>query len=519
MNIRYSIYPLLILMFLVAARTSSQPLTSSAIDDLASRSMKAFNVPGIAVCVIKEGKIVHSKGYGVRSLRSKLPVDEHTLFGIASNSKVFLAATLGILADEGKLSWDDKVRKYIPEFTLYDPYVSADFTIRDLLTHRSGMGLGAGDLMFFPDGSDFTTNDIIHNLRYLKQTSSFRTQFDYDNNLYLVAGEIVRRVSGMSWPQFAENTLMVPLEMNRSAATFSRLPDTTNIIDAHAPVDGVVKVIDRNTGETMAPAGGINSCISDMAKWVTALLNEGKYGDKKLFSTAVYRELTTPHTILPVDAPGPYNTHFAAYGLGLFLSDVKGYKQLSHTGGLEGMVTQVTLIPELQLGIIVLTNQQEGGAFSSITNQIKDGYLGITGTDRVAEYSARRKKQLAEAKALTDSVWNEIMKIQQIAKGKPDSGIYAGRYRDAWFGEISVTSKDGKWWFASKRSPRLRGEMFFLRGNTFVVKWTDRSMDADAYMTFRLDETGTAEGASMKAISPLTDFSYDFHDLDFRRMK
>jgi CubicO group peptidase (beta-lactamase class C family) len=411
------------------------------------------------------------------------------------------------------------VRKYIPEFTLYDPYVSADFTIRDLLTHRSGMGLGAGDLMFFPDGSDFTIDDIIHNLRYLKQTTPFRTQFDYDNNLYLVAGEIVRRVSGMSWPAFTEERIFSQLGMNWSAAAFKRLRDTTNIIDAHAPVDGIVKVIDRNTGEIMAPAGGINSCISDLAKWVTVLLNEGKHGSKRLFSEAVYRELTTPHTLLPVDAPGPYNTHFAAYGLGLFLSDVKGYKQLSHTGGLEGMVTQVTIIPELQLGIIVLTNQQEGGAFSSITNQIKDGYLGIPGTDRVTEYSTRRKKQLADAKVLTDSIWTDISKARQHAAGKTDFSVYAGRYRDAWLGEISVSVRDGKWWFASKRSPRLQGEMFFLRGNTFVVKWTDRSMDADAYINFRLDETGKATGASMKAISPLTDFSYDFHDLDLIRMK
>src|SRR6204780_5307850 len=174
----------------------SQPLSSKEIDTLAMRSLKAFDVPGIAVAVIKDGKVIHSKGYGVRSLNTMQPVDENTLFGIASNSKAFTAAALGILVDEGKIKWDDKVRKYIPEFQLYVPWVTEEFTIRDLLTHRSGMGLGAGDLMFFPDSSDFTLKDILHNLQFLKPVSSFRTKYDYDNNLYIVAGEVVARVSG-----------------------------------------------------------------------------------------------------------------------------------------------------------------------------------------------------------------------------------------------------------------------------------------------------------------------------------
>src|SRR3982751_4847490 len=166
---------------------NAQPLTSSQIDNLASRSMKAFNVPGMAIAVIKDGKVIHEKGYGIRSLATKEKVDANTLFGIASNTKAFTVAALAILNDEGKVKWDDKVRDYIPEFKLYNPYVTEEFTVRDLLTHRSGLGLGAGDLMIFPDGTDFTKKDLIYNLRFLKQTSSFRSKFDYDNNLYIVA--------------------------------------------------------------------------------------------------------------------------------------------------------------------------------------------------------------------------------------------------------------------------------------------------------------------------------------------
>src|SRR6187399_838747 len=211
------IYFLASLFMMFGASLFSQQLSGSQIDSLTERAMKAFDVPGIAVAVIKDGKVIHSKGYGVRSLNSKEKVDENTLFGIASNSKLFTAAALGILVDEGKLKWDDKVSDYIPEFKLYDPYVTAEFTIKDLLTHRSGLGLGAGDLMFFPDGNDFTMKDIISNLRYLKPVSGFRTKFDYDNNLYLIAGEIVTRVSGKSWAEFVEEKIFAPLVMDKSS--------------------------------------------------------------------------------------------------------------------------------------------------------------------------------------------------------------------------------------------------------------------------------------------------------------
>jgi CubicO group peptidase (beta-lactamase class C family) len=505
-----------------AASLFSQQLSSSQIDTLVERSMKAFDVPGIAVAVIKDGKVIHSKGYGVRSLNTKQKVDENTLFGIASNSKAFTSAALGILIDEGKLKWDDKVRDYIPEFKLYNPYVTEEFTIRDLLTHRSGMGLGAGDLMFFPDSSDFTLKDILYNLRFLKPVSGFRTRYDYDNNLYIVAGEVIARVSGKSWDDFVEERILKPLGMTHSACSFDRLKDKSNVIDGHASVEGKVQVIARSTLKVGHSAGGINSCISDLSKWVLLQLSHGKYGDnlsKKLFSDDVHEEMWTPQTIIPVRNPGPYNTHFSAYGLGFGISDVKGYKQLSHTGGLEGMVTQITMLPELNLGIIVLTNQQEGGAFSSITNQIKDSYFGITGTDRVTQYSNGRKQSLATANKITDSIWKDIANAQKENAGKTDLKIYTGTYRDQWFGDVIISVKNGKLWFDSKRSPKLTGEMFAYKGNSFVVKWRDRSMDADAFVIFSLDMEGKGAGITMRPISPLTDFSYDFQDLDLRRVQ
>jgi CubicO group peptidase (beta-lactamase class C family) len=450
-----------------------------------------------------------------------LPVDENTLFGIASNTKAFTTAALGILVDEGKLSWDDKVTKYIPEFQLYDPWVTKEFTIRDLLTHRSGLGLGAGDLMFFPDSTDFTQKDVIYNLRFLKPVSSFRSKYDYDNNLYIVAGEVLARVSGKSWEDFIEERILNPIGMMQSAATYDRLKNKSNVIDAHAPVNDVVQVITRHNGKADHAAGAIYSSIADLSKWVMLQLAHGKYGEglnKQLFSDKVHEEMWSPQTIIPVRAPGVYNTHFSAYGLGFGISDVKGYKQLNHTGGLEGMVTQITMLPELNLGIIVLTNQQEGGAFSAIANQIKDGYLNMPPRDWVTTLSTNSKRSVEFAKHITDSIWHEIDVTQQQKQTKLNIADYLGTYHDQWLGDVVISLKNDKPWFDAKRSPKLTGEIFPYKDDTFIVKWKDRSMDADAFIMFSR-ENGKTKGMTMKAISPLTDFSYDFQDLDFKKVR
>ena len=506
-------------LLIVSINLKAQIITSAQIDSLTELTLKTFDVPGIAVAVVKDGKVIHAKGYGVRSLNTKLPVDENTLFGIASNSKAFTVAALGILVDEGKIKWDDKVTDYIPEFRMYNPYVTEEFTIRDLLTHRSGLGLGAGDLMFWPDSNNFTKKEMIYNLRYLKQVSSFRTKFDYDNNLYMVAGEVVAAVSGMSWEEFIQKRILDPLQMKNSAPSYNLLKDKSNVIDPHAPVDGVVKVIRRDTNETLDAAGGIYSNLTDMCKWIIMQMDNGKYGDgKRLLSEAVHEEMWTPQTIIPVRGETPYNTHFASYGLGWFLSDVNGYKQCTHTGGLAGIVTQVTLIPEMKLGIIVFTNQQSGAAFTAITNTIKDSYFGIKGRDWVKMNHDKVVAAEANEKTVTAKVWNDI-EAQQKNNIKTDINPFMGTYADKWFGDVTISVNNGKMWFQSKRSFLLNGEMFPYKGNTFIVKWTDRSMDADAYVMFDLDSDGKPSGMKMKAISPLTDFSFDFQDLNFTKTK
>ena len=495
------------------------PLDVVAVDAVVARTLKAFDVPGISVAVVKDGQVVLAKGYGVRSLATKAPMDANTLVGIASNSKAFTTAALGLLVDEGNLRWDDKVTDYVPEFKLYDPYVTAEFTVRDLLTHRSGLGLGAGDLMTFPDSADFTVRDIIHNLRYFKPVSSFRSKFDYDNNLYIVAGEVVARVSGQAWADFVTTRLLQPLGMSSSAPSFNRLPNPANVIDAHAPVDGKIQVVRRDLNTTIGPAGGLYSSVADLSKWVLMLLG-GPGAPAPLLKPATQRELWMPQTILPVGPTlPPYNTHFAAYGLGWFLRDVRGYKEVSHTGGEIGMVTKVLLLPELRLGIIVLTNQESGAAFTAVSNTIEDHYLGVSGLDRVQEGLDRLKSYKTDDDKLTADAWQQVALAQKAAPKKPDFAPYLGRYHDAWLGDVLVYQQGPQLWLRAVRAPRLVGQLLPYRGSTYAVRWKVRSMNADAFAAFTLNEQGRAASIKMKPISPATDFSYDFQDLDLRRVE
>jgi CubicO group peptidase (beta-lactamase class C family) len=494
------------------------PLDVAAVDAVVARTLKAFDVPGISVAVVKDGQVVLAKGYGVSSLATKAPMDANTLVGIASNSKAFTAAALGLLVDEGKLRWDDKVTDYIPEFRMYDPYVTAEFTVRDLLTHRSGLGLGAGDLMMFPDSADFTLKDIIHNLRYFKPVSSFRSKFDYDNNLYLVAGEVVARISGQSWDDFVTVRLLKPLGMSRTATGYARLPDPTNVIDAHGPVDGHVQVIQRDRSTLLGPAGGIYSSVNDLSKWALMLLG-GPGAPTPLLQPRTQWELWSPQTILPVGpGPTPYNTHFSAYGLGWFLNDARGYKVVSHTGGEIGMVTKVQLVPELHLGIIVLTNQESGAAFNAVSAHIMDHYLGVTGQDRVQQMLSMRQGAAAESDKVLADAWKQVALAQKAAPKKPDYSDYTGRYHDAWLGDVLVYQQGPQLWLRAVRAPRLVGQVLPYRGNTYAVRWKSRSFNADAFATFTLDDQGKAAGIKMKPISPATDFSYDFQDLDLQRV-
>ncbi|MFV0184615.1 serine hydrolase [Empedobacter falsenii] len=493
-----------------------QNISNQTIDQVTENAMKTFNVPGISVAVIKDGTIIHSKGYGVKSIKTGEKLQSNTNFGIASNSKAFTAAALAILVDEGKMNWDDKVIKHIPEFKMYNEYVTKEFTIRDLLTHRSGLGLGAGDLMVWPDGHNFTPTDIINNIQYLKPVSDFRSKYDYDNLLYIIAGVVVERISGQSWTDFVTQRLIQPIGMTNTAANFHLLKDQKNVIDPHVPIDGKLQVIDRYTNTIFDAAAGLYSNVDDVAKWLQFNLNKGKVNGKQIISEKQMKEMISPVTLQKVGTTPPYNSLFKAYGLGWQLQDYNGKLEVSHTGGLEGIVTQTIWYPQINLGIVVLTNQQAGVAFNSVSNTIKDFYLGNPEKDWVAFYDNLIKSRVAEADGITDEVWKTVEANQKNKAFKVNKNAFIGTYKDNWFGDVEIYEKKGKLIFEAKRSPQLTGEISFYKDNTYAVKWYNRYFHADAFVFAEMKD-GKMTGFTMKAISPMTDFSYDFHDLDFTR--
>jgi CubicO group peptidase (beta-lactamase class C family) len=510
-----------LLFICFSASTSFAQLSSSKIDSLMEDALLKFKVAGASIAVVKDGKIIHLKGYGVTSIETKTPVNEATNFQIASNSKAFTTAALSILEDEGKLKWTDKVKDHLPEFKMYNDYVTENFNIQDLLTHRSGLGLGVGDLMFFPDGSNYTIKDIMNGFQYFKPVSAFRTKFDYDNLLYIVAGEVIARTSGMSYEAFVQKRIIEPLQMNHTYAGSSLMTDKNNLAIPHSSESGTIKTIDAFNIQINSAAGGIYSNVEDMAKWMIVRMNKGKYGadlKSELFSLKNHNEMWRIHTVEETDQNPRYNSHFRGYGLGWELTDLKGNLQVSHTGGLPGMLSIVTMYPDLNLGIVILTNTENGGAglFSAVNNTISDSYLGLDDfgwTDKMVEWMKEGKN---EGDEVTKKAWEKVKASKGIKIKNQD---FIGVYVDPWFGEIEVFEKDKQLWFKSYRSPKLNGPMAFYNANTFAIKWEYQAMNCDAFAMFSLDETGKAKSIKMKGISPNIDFSFDFQDLDLKRIE
>jgi CubicO group peptidase (beta-lactamase class C family) len=500
-----------VLLLVVAGPLLAQ---EAYLDDAVERVRKAFNVPGIAVAVVKDGQVVVAKGYGVRRQGDPAPVTARTLFGIASNTKVFTAAALAMLVEEGKLAWDDRVVDRLPGFQMSDPYVTREMRIRDLLCHRSGLGLGAGDLMFFP-ATDLSETDILYRLRFVPLATSFRSEYAYDNILYTVAGALIKQVSGKAWATFIQDRFFAPLGMRSSKTSIRDLLPGEDVVAPHALVGDTLRAMPHMPLDNSAPCGAIVSSVEDLSKWVLALLAKGDLGNgRRLISEKQISVLLTPLTLLPVgEPPAPIaeaKPHFATYAMGMGVADYRGQLRVSHTGGLQGMVSEVTLLPQQNLGVIVLTNQESGAAFQAITKTVLDHYLGAPPKDWVASYlevQNLRRAKAREAVAQAASVRNP--------KSSPSLSLasYVGRYRDPWYGDILIEAKAGKLSIQFTHTPGLLGALEHWQHDTFVARWQDRSLDADAYVSFALKPNGKVGQARMEAVSPSTDFSFDFQDL------
>lgn len=503
-------------MLLICATAWGQSAPPSDLDSYVARSLKTFEVPGLSLAIVKDGKVVLAKGYGVRKLGSTAVVDENTLFGIGSNTKAFTSAALATLVDEHKISWDDPVYQRLPGFQMYDPYVSHEMTIRDLLTHRSGMGLGEGDLLFWPH-TTFTREDIIYRLRFMKPASSFRSRFAYDNLLYIAAGQIIPAVTGKSWDDYIREKILQPLGMTTTTLSNAVFKPGDNYAFPHSKIDGKLQVIDFINLDNAGPAGSINSSAAEMAKWISLQLNRGNFpgGDKRLFSEAQSREMWSAQTILPAgERPGPLagvSSKFADYALGWGLRDYRGRKLVGHTGGVAGFVSRVMLVPEENLGVVILTNAEQGGAFDSILFHILDHYLGAPPTDWIAAYKAQDDMDQKEADEITKKQ-NSV----RVSASKPSLSLerYAGVYNDSWYGPVTIRMDNNNLVFAMDHTPAAIADLQHWQFDTFKAHWRDRAIE-DAFVTFTLKPDGSIDHFTMVAVSPLADFSFDYQDLYF----
>ncbi|WP_315761806.1 serine hydrolase [Sphingomonas sp. Y38-1Y] len=504
------------------AQAATSRFDPAYVDGVVATFMRRFEIPGVGIAVIRPGAEPWLKGYGVRTVGQPGAIDAHTRFAIASNSKSFTAAALALLVEEKKLGWDDPVRKHIPEFRMKDPLATENLTVRELLVHNSGLALGAGDLMQFP-ASDRPASDILKGLPYFPFARGFRTGYAYDNALYVVAGLLIERVSGQSWDRFVEARLLKPLGMADAVPALRFLKDA-NVAGRHArlgpPVRGQGKLarVAPDEGPMTDAAGGINASVTDIAKWLRVQLAKGALpGGGRLWSEASAAEMWKPVTIVgSSDGPSadwPSRGVTSTYALGWFVQDYRGERLVHHSGGLSGQITQTAMLPRLGYAVAVFTNTEDGPS-AALRNAILDHLMGVGPFDWAGAFEKRRDAMDKEAFAAVAAAGG----IDKAPAGAPSLPLsaYAGRYRDPWYGDVAVAERGKGLHIDFVPTPVFTSALEPWGTDAFRTRFKPGAGE-DAVVTFTV-EGGRATGAKMKALSPLADFSYDFHDLDFTKV-
>ncbi len=496
------------------ARAQTLEARLKEIDDYATKAMRDWNVPGFAIAIVKDDRVVFAKGYGVRELGKPTPVDEHTLFAIASNTKAFTAAALATLVDAGKIKWDDPATKYLPGFQLYDPYVTRELTIRDLISHRSGLATFGGDLLWYD--TTYNRDEILRRIRYLKPTSSFRSKYGYQNIMFLAAGQIVAAVTGKSWDDYLRERFLLPLGMTQTTTSITAFKSTDNVASPHNELDGQLRVVRYSNVDGVGPAAALNSNVAEMAQWLRLQLGRGKYGGQQFFSPAASREMWSPQTIIPIsEGAEKFNPtrHFNTYGLGWFVSDYHGRKVVSHGGGLDGMISQVAMMPEENLGVVVLSNS-ETPLPSFMVNKVFDVFLGVPKRDWSAEFLARA----AQGKA-AEAAEEKKLEAERAKNSSPSLALsqYAGTYTGTMYGDAKVALENGKLVVRLVPSPNFVGDLEHWQYDTFRVRWRASVSYPfpKGFITFVLNARGKVE--EMKVDVPNPDF--DFKELEFKRVE
>jgi CubicO group peptidase (beta-lactamase class C family) len=510
----------------LATASAAQPgpgqpaVDTAAIDRAFDDTVARYHLPGLAVGIVEDGQVVYTRTSGELAAGGGGKIDADTLFKIASNSKAMTTGLLARLVDAGKLEWDDPVTKYLPDFRMFDPWVTREMQVRDLLIHNSGLGAGAGDLMLWPGPNHFSRADVIHGLRYLKPVYSFRSRYAYDNTLYIVAGEVAAAAGGAPYETLVRRELFGPLGMTRCQVGEWNRDVVGNVAQPHTRRDGRNVVAGEDGAVVpnvpMMAAGGIRCSLNDMLTWVTMWLEpqtSGLVDGKPWLSSAQREAVWSPQTIMPLSRRMRAwdDSHYSAYGYGWRLADVDGTQKVSHTGTLSGMYSAVTLLPQKHAGFVILINTDADDA-RTVLNQVLVKQFTAPAQHRTVAYYADELDRDAHAAKVERPVPDTSSR--RPAKAADMHGRL-GVYRDPWFGDVSICPAGDGVQFASAKSPLMVGDVM-QAGDRLLVQWRGRGADTEPWLAFG-SKTSTPATLKMSKIDPDADFSSDFEDLSFVR--
>lgn len=480
---------------------------SDSLDQYIKRGMVSWNIPGLSVAIVKNGKVVMIKGYGVTRSNSNEQVDENTLFMIGSNTKAFTATALTMLQESKMVNLSDRVRKWMPEFRLRDTLASNDIMISDLLSHRIGFETFQGDFTYW--GSNLTREEVIKKMSKIRAPYHFRTQWGYCNAAFLTAGELIPRITGRKWEEVVRDSIIRPLKMDRTVVLADEVKKMSNIATPYTVINNKLQELPFANLDNLAPAGSIVSSAKDMSRWLLVQLNNGMIDGNQVLPAKALQATRKAYSIMGVDPSDKTATHFYLYGLGLLISDYNGRLTFSHTGGVDGFLSSLLFIPEEQLGIIVLTNNDQNNFFQDLVNEIRDSYLGLP----YKGYSDISLKTFIESRTAKEAKQSAL--ILQARAGKlPDLPLtaFTGSYSNEVYGQIKVSLNKGILNITFSHHPGLVAELKHLQNNSFLCTYSNPTLGV-VEMPFKIVD-GKVAGLTLRVNDFVESTPYEFSKID-----